>query len=345
MSSWANRDLTAEPRSTSGSWLARIPGYNGYRDKESRRDEDRRVRDELATGYTGLAQRLTQAQATLARSGRLGDIGIVERLERSLRLFADRLRTASYGYAGLFSDRPIDARALDQLRQFDESLGEGVANLEPLVGRIETATLPAPELTATAAAATTLLDGLHRKFDARGQVVEGGLPAPASTVSDLFAAAPRREAHVASDLHFGDAISIAATDYLVEGRMEFHAGPRAWRQYLLRDGAREAWLHVPPVTTEPMALLTSTPASDEDGPPRVNGVAYEPGDSGAATAEVIGSKGREAARQLHYWRHESPDGLLLFFTYDWGNERQSFAGRTLDPLEVTVYPRGGSHTP
>lgn len=342
MTGWADRELTAESKHPGSSWLEKIPGYRGYRDKESRRDEDRRVREELSVGYMALAQRLTQAQGTLARSGRLSEIGGVERLERSLRLFADRLRTASYGYGGLFSDRPIDGRALDQLRQFDEGLGDGLAQLEPHVMRLETATLPPPELSTTLTEATVLVDALHRRFDLRGQVIERGEPAAASAVSELFAAAPQAQPHVADDLHFGDAASIAATDYLIEGRMEFHAGDRAWRQYLLRDGEREAWLHVPPSISEPMALLEKAAAPDGDSPPTVSGVAYQLIDSGDATAEVVGLRGREAARKLRYWRYQSPDRLLAFFAYDWGNERQALAGRTLDPLEVTIFPRDAS---
>lgn len=339
MAAWADRELTAELKHSGSSWLEKIPGYRGYRDKESRRDEDRRVREALSTGYMALAQRSTLAQGSLARSGRLSEIGGVERLERSLRLFADRLRTASYGYGGLFSDRPIDSRTLDQLRQFDEGLSDGLDQLEPHVKRLETATLPPPELSTTLTEATALVDALHRRFDLRGQVIERGEPATGNAVSELFAAAPQAQPHVADDLHFGDAVSIAATDYAIEGRMEFHADKWAWRQYLLRDGEREAWLHVPPSTSEPMALLASTAAPDGDSPPSVSGVAYELSDSGDATAEVVGLRGREAARKLRYWRYQSSDRLLAFFSYDWGTERQGLAGRSLDPLEVTVFPR------
>lgn len=341
MTGWANRELIATPRSSGMSWLERIPGYSGYRDKEARRDQDRRVREELATGFVGLAQRLTQAQGALARAGRLAEIGDVERLERALRLFADRLRTASYGYGGLFSERPIDARALDQLRKFDESLGEGLADLDPLVKRVEAATLPSSELVAAVREASALIDTLHQRFSLRGQVVEQGTPANDSVISELFSGAPEAGPHVADDLHFGDAVSVAAADYLVEGRMEFHADGRAWRQFLLRDVDRKAWLHVPPSSSEPMALLEATAAPNNDDAPTMNGVVYELSDSGEATAEVAGPRGKEGARQVRYWRYVSPDRLLYVFVYDWGNERQAFAGRSLDPLEVAVFPRAG----
>ena len=90
-----------------------IPGYSGYRAKEGRRDEDKRVRTELARQYETIAQELGAQQGELVRAQRFVEIGSVERLERALRLFIDRLRTATYGYGGLFSDNPIDEHALD----------------------------------------------------------------------------------------------------------------------------------------------------------------------------------------------------------------------------------------
>ena len=50
MSSWARQGGTgAQGRVT--SLLNKIPGYSGYKNKESRRDEDKRVREELAREY------------------------------------------------------------------------------------------------------------------------------------------------------------------------------------------------------------------------------------------------------------------------------------------------------
>src|SRR5215212_5078911 len=108
MSSWARQGGTGGQggQTRVASLLNKIPGYSGYRNKESRRDEDRRLREELAREYGQIAQRLAE-------------IGNVERVERALRRFTDRLRTATYGYGGLFSDRSIDERALDQLQAFD----------------------------------------------------------------------------------------------------------------------------------------------------------------------------------------------------------------------------------
>ncbi|HEX5506546.1 MAG TPA: DUF4178 domain-containing protein [Thermomicrobiales bacterium] len=356
MSSWAKRDLNAAGQHRS-SWLDKIPGYAGYRNKESRRDDDKRLRESLAAEYNQLAGRLTAVQGDLARGGKLSEIGTIEQLERALRLFVDRLRTASYGYAGLFSDHPVEERALDQLQAFDRALGDGVDQVRAGVEALESAARGG-DLAGPEGQLRDAIDDLNRRFDLRGQVLESGQPQQAASLDSVFGSA---QAHVAGDLHFGDAVAIAGANYASSGLMEFHDGDDAWRQYLLRGDQGEKWLHVPPTTAQPMALLDRAAETPGEGPQvTVGGTAYAQTAAGTALADVAGESGRQTGRTVHYRRFASgapasprlrleqasrvlgggAQGMLLF-AYDWGAERQTLVGRTLDPLEVKVFPRAG----
>jgi len=318
--------------------LEKIPDYSGYRAKEGRRDEDKQVRLELARGYDQIAQRLADLQGELVRASRFAEIGNVERVEKALRLFTDRLRTATYGYGGLFSARSIDERALDQIAAFDRALGDGTDELRASVEALAGAIGSGDDLPGKIRATQGQIDTLNRRFELRGQAVESGEALPQSAVGDLFTGPQSEEAHVADDLHFGDAVTISGTDYLVQGRMEFHGAGTAWRQYLLRDNAAESWLHVPPTTAEPMALLHVAGEVATTGDiVTLDGVQYTAAASGSATAEVIGEAGKQAGRQVQFRRYTGAAGALLF-TYDWsGGERQTLVGHTLDTLEVKVY--------
>lgn len=340
MSSWAKRDLNAAGQHRS-SWLDKIPGYAGYRNKESRRDDDKRLRESLAAEYNQLAGRLTAVQGDLARGGKLAEIGNIERLERALRLFVDRLRTASYGYAGLFSDHPVEERALEQLQAFDRALGDGVDRVRAGVEALESAARGGGDLAAPEGQLRDAIDDLNRRFDLRGQVLESGQPQQAAGLDTVFGSA---QPHVAGDLHFGDAVAIAGANYASSGLMEFHDGDTAWRQYLLRGEAGEKWLHVPPTTAQPMALLDRSAETPGEGPQvTVGGAAYTQTAAGTALADVAGESGRQTGRTVQYRRFASGEGAqaMLLFTYDWGAERQTLVGRTLDPLEVKVFPRAG----
>lgn len=336
MSSWAKQQAGGQGRVA--SLLGKIPGYSGYRNKESRRDEDKQLREELARQYNQSAQRLTDLQGELVRNRKLMEIGNVERLERALRLFTDRLRTATYGYGGLFSDRPVEEAALDQLQAFDRALGDGLDEVRGGVEALENGVRDGNDLAGPLRQLQTAIDTLNRRFDLRSQVLESGQPQAQASVADLFKAPTSEQAHVASDLHFGDAVTIAATDYLVQGRAEFHDGPAAWRQYLLRDGQEERWLYVPPTTQEPMALLRASDEAPAEGEQvMVGGATYRQVASGTATGAVAGQAGQQSGRAVKYRRYSGDNSLLL--VYDWGNERQVLTGRSLDPLEVNVYSK------
>ena len=337
MSGWAKNAPSAGGGRGPGI-LEKIPGYSGYRAKERRRDEDKQVRLELARGYDQIAQRLADLQGKLVRASRFAEVGDVERLERALRLFTDRLRTATYGYGGLFSERSIDERALDQIAAFDRALGDGTDELRASVEALSGAIGGGDDLPGKIRATQGLIDGLNRRFELRGQAVESGEALPQSAVGDLFSGGQSEQAHPADDLHFGDAVAIGGTDYLVKGRMEFHGAGAAWRQYLLRDNAADSWLHVPPTTAEPMALLHVVGEVAASGDTvTVDGAQYAVAASGDATAEVIGEAGKQAGRPVQFRRYTGDDGAILF-AYDWGGgERQALAGSALDPLEVAVY--------
>lgn len=337
MSGWAKNAPSAGGGRGPGI-LEKIPGYSGYRAKEGRRDEDKQVRLELARGYDQIAQRLADLQGELVRASRFAEIGNVERVEKALRLFTDRLRTATYGYGGLFSARSIDERALDQIAAFDRALGDGTDELRASVEALAGAIGSGDDLPGKIRATQGQIDTLNRRFELRGQAVESGEALPQSAVGDLFTGPQSEEAHVADDLHFGDAVTISGTDYLVQGRMEFHGAGTAWRQYLLRDNAAESWLHVPPTTAEPMALLhVAGEVATTGDTVTLDGVQYTAAASGSTTAEVIGEAGKQVGRQVQFRRYTGAAGALLF-TYDWsGGERQTLVGHTLDPLEVKVY--------
>lgn len=336
MSSWAKGGASDKKQGGIGI-LNIIPGYSGYRAKESRRDADKQVRLELARQYDLIAQRLTDVQGELVRSQRFAEIGNVERLEKGLRLFTDRMKTATYGYGGLFSDRPVEEKALDQIAAFDNALGDGVDELRQSVEAISSAALSGENLPQAVRTTQGLIDTLNRRFDLRSEAINSGQAVSGAGVPDVFAPATAEQAHVTSDLHFGDALSISGSDYLVKGRMEFHGGGTAWRQYLLRDQDDDNWLHVPPSTAEPMALLTVTSEVPGDGQQvTVGGKSYTLAASGTATAEVVGESGRQEGRSVKFRRYTGDAGAVLF-SYDWGNNHQTFAGRTLDPLEVRVF--------
>src|SRR6266513_2351749 len=117
-----------------------VPGFNGYMDRERRRDADKLLRTYLAHQYSAQRDRLTRVQQGLARSGQLTGISEVDRLVGVLQRFIDRLSTATYGYSGLFDPVKVEAQDLDQLYAFDMALTSGVDQVSSAIDAVEVAT-------------------------------------------------------------------------------------------------------------------------------------------------------------------------------------------------------------
>src|SRR5438874_7375769 len=116
-----------------------VPGYDGYVDRERRRDADKILRTQLARQYAAQRQRLTRVQQDLLSAHRLDLIAQVDREVGALQRFIDRLSTATYGYTGLFDPIKVDAADLDQLYAFDMALAAGVDQVSAAIATVETA--------------------------------------------------------------------------------------------------------------------------------------------------------------------------------------------------------------
>ncbi|HEX9027961.1 MAG TPA: hypothetical protein VF823_02225, partial [Anaerolineales bacterium] len=103
-----------------------LPGIKGYREKDMRRDADKQVREKLAQRLSEQRNRLTELQNQLLSAGGLLWMDDVERLITRLTILVDRVRTASYGYAGFFDLQKVKEEELDRLAAFDKALFDGL---------------------------------------------------------------------------------------------------------------------------------------------------------------------------------------------------------------------------
>ncbi len=116
-----------------------IPGYRGYKDKEVRREADKLIRLKVAGRLQEQRRRLNSIEVELANAGRLGALLILDRSLMRLQLLVDRLKTASYGYAGLFDAIKIREAELDALYEFDAALLDSVDKVEALIDAVAAA--------------------------------------------------------------------------------------------------------------------------------------------------------------------------------------------------------------
>ena len=119
--------------------VKKIPGYSGYKDKELRREADKLLRMEVALKLDDQRKRLSELQTELIMKAQIEYLDNLEWAVMKLQLLIDRLRTASYGYAGLFDAVKVKEDELDALYAFDNQMLESVNEVASDVDQVASA--------------------------------------------------------------------------------------------------------------------------------------------------------------------------------------------------------------
>lgn len=119
--------------------LKGLPGIKGYVDKELRRDADKRLRNTIAAGLEEQKHALFALQTQLMKSGSLAMLDEMDSVIQKVQILIDRVKTASYGYAGLFDPVKIQAEQLNALHRYDVALAQRTAEVASDVQAIESA--------------------------------------------------------------------------------------------------------------------------------------------------------------------------------------------------------------
>ena len=152
-----------------------IPGFNGYIERQNRRAADKLLRESVADRFEELWKRTSNIQTDMVNEGMITLMDDMEQAAIQLRTFADKIRTATYGYAGFFDAVKIKEDELAQLYQFDlaffevtEQIGQALDNIEASMGDEEGLKAAIRHLiNLTREAVTT--------FDRRYEMINGGI--------------------------------------------------------------------------------------------------------------------------------------------------------------------------
>ena len=153
--------------------ISSIPGWGGYQDRQKRREADRLLRETLATKMQEQRKRLDAAQKKLISHGRLDLVDDVESAVTQLKTFADRVRFASYGYAGLFDAVKVKENELKQLYDFDAALLEYVERLDTANDHLRTAMTEDKGLEETLEIIQEIVIEANTTFDRREHLLLG----------------------------------------------------------------------------------------------------------------------------------------------------------------------------
>jgi hypothetical protein len=113
-----------------------LAGFVGYVDRENRREADKLLRETIAQRYEEQWSRISELQRQLVSEGQLELVDDLEAATIKLRAFVDRVKGASYGYAGFFDAVRIHSDELEKVYEYDVALLEGTQNLANAVDNV-----------------------------------------------------------------------------------------------------------------------------------------------------------------------------------------------------------------
>jgi hypothetical protein len=319
--------------------LSSIPGYDGYRDKENRRETDRRVRDRISSRLGDLARTIEAVATELANRREIQAVGPVDSAAKAVRHLQDLVSTTSYGYGGLYSDRDVDAAALDQLNQFDGDLLTRVEALTPLVYTMQAAPTPADRDVALTAIRSAL-DTILSRFEERSFVVETGRPtSPSSTTSPLTVLEKeptKRLMPAAFSLKKGDALSFDGANFIVDAAIDIE-GQQPMKLFRI-DVAPERWLLA---NARFAADLHPAEYTESGDAVVVDGQTLTQHGSGTAPSTVTGLGGSSGQQTVTYHVYGgTSEGGPLALTLQWPAATLRLVGHgiSLDDIDVFGKP-------
>jgi hypothetical protein len=151
--------------------VAKIPGYKGYKEKEMRREADKLLREHLARQFEEQRRSITNLQKQLIDARQVGLLDDLESGVMKLQFLIDRLKTASYGYAGFFDAVKVKEEQLDALYDFDNALTDEVPNVAAVISRVSAAIAAKEGMAEAIADLVSTIQGVNNTFNKRQDVI------------------------------------------------------------------------------------------------------------------------------------------------------------------------------
>lgn len=150
-----------------------IPGFNGYIDRQNRRDADKLLRDTVARRFEEQWKRTSQLQSDMVSSGMIQYVDDMEKAAIQLRTFIDKITTAPRGYAGMFDAVKINEKELEAIYQFDAAFFDLADQVGRALDNVEASLADETALPAAIRNVTSLARLAVETYNRRSEAVTG----------------------------------------------------------------------------------------------------------------------------------------------------------------------------
>ena len=103
-----------------------IPGYKGYQERDSRRECDRQLREQIADKLSETEKIIN----SLIEDSELSELSEIEKVRKKISNLKDLIKYSSYGASAFFSDSVIKNDKLENIYQMDLDIFDATENLK-----------------------------------------------------------------------------------------------------------------------------------------------------------------------------------------------------------------------
>jgi len=151
----------------------KIPGLGDFMARNDYRAADKLLRETLTKRDEEQHRRVGELQQQMMSGQGLLYLDDMERAQTSLTTFGDSIRTASYGYAGLFDKVKVNEDELAKIYDYDNKLFENIQEITTALDNIQAAIDSGEGLPAATRELNTAANAAKEAFRRRSEVVIG----------------------------------------------------------------------------------------------------------------------------------------------------------------------------
>jgi predicted transcriptional regulator len=147
-----------------------LPGYKGYKERETARDTDRLLREFLVAKLKEANTHYNDFKADLTRLGSLALMTPAEKVTQTMSRVTDRLRYANCGFSARWFGKKIGVNELEKVNQFDQQLATTVDEITKSIRSLNTLD-DQDEITLALRQITKSVRALDEKLNTREQIL------------------------------------------------------------------------------------------------------------------------------------------------------------------------------
>ena len=148
---------------------SKIPGFQGYIERENRRSADKLLRESLADQFESVYKKIGYLQKDLAKDN-LEYVDDLEGAATKIRTFMDKVRGAAYGMSSFFDAVKVNQDVLAKIYDFDLALVAKIEELSHAVDNVESS-VGTDGMPAAVRNLVSLSRDLVSTFDKRSEVI------------------------------------------------------------------------------------------------------------------------------------------------------------------------------